>query len=84
MAKKPSRNELAAIGLLALHNDWSNEQIAKELGIHRGTLYRMPNYLEIAARIKEAGLREIPRGTRVVDKADRKRPAGIEAWIEEP
>jgi hypothetical protein len=81
--KRPSRKEYAAIGVLVLNPDWTNEQIAKEVGIHRGSLARMVEFVNLRARVKASGLQTIPRGTKIVNQHDPSQPAGLEAWSED-
>jgi len=82
-SKRISRNEYLAIGVLMQHKDWTNEKIAAEIGVHRGTIYRMKEFMKLRAKIREIGLAGMPHGTRVVDRDDPKTPSGMEAWHEE-
>jgi hypothetical protein len=83
-AKRTSEKEYQAIGVLTQHPDWTNEQIAAEIGVHRGSIYRMKEFLSMRARIRKSGLQDIPRGTRIVNRDDRSAPGDVEAWENEP
>jgi hypothetical protein len=83
-SKSLSAKEYQAIGVLTQHPDWTNEQIAEEIGVHRGSLYRMKEFLKLRARIRAIGRQELPHGTKVVNQDDPRASNGLEAWDNEP
>jgi hypothetical protein len=87
MSKKvnhPPKAECLAIGMLMQHPEWNKTRIADAIGVHRGSLYRMPEFLRICAMIEELGIRDMPKGTKIVSRDDPKAPSGLEAWYDEP
>jgi hypothetical protein len=79
MSTLPSDKELQAIKLLLKHPDWTDEQIAKKVGVHRRTLYRWPRYMKARLQNDEERRSSVPRGRRVVDQDDPTNPSDIEA-----
>jgi hypothetical protein len=69
----PFKKELA-VGMRLLHPDWTEQRIAKAVGVSRQTLYRWPAY--DAARKAVIRLRSLPTGSK-------DRDGNMEAWYDE-
>jgi AraC-like DNA-binding protein len=85
--KSPARGHAAAleleqraIGALVMHSDWSIEQIADDLGVHRTTLYRLKKFRVAAA---QAGKLK-PRGAKnhSVRRGHKTQDGQIEAYAD--
>jgi hypothetical protein len=63
---RKAEKEAVAVGLLTLHPDWSNAQIAAVVGCHKNSLSRWERFKAFKATLKEAR-RERPRGYRTRD-----------------
>ena len=64
--------EKRAIGALVMHSDWSIEQIADDLGVHRSTLYRLKQFratAEQVGKLKPRGAKDhsVRRGHKTQD-----------------
>lgn len=64
--------EHRAIALLLEHRDWSDTQIAKEVGCSRTTLYDWPKFKKVRAVLR-SGKADVPRGRKDAN-------GNIEAW----
>jgi hypothetical protein len=67
------KKESLALAILMNHPEWTDIQIAKEVGVSRTTLYRWPKYQKSRAALR-AGRQDMPRG--------RKDDGRLEAWDE--
>ncbi len=69
----PKKRDLGAeaITLLVKHQDWSVTKIARELGCHRQTFYKIKRFVQLI-ETRKGNKRSLPRGT----KADGR----VEAW----
>jgi len=56
-AEQKSSGEALALAVLVTHPDWSNVQVAKAIGRHRGTLYRYRMYTDAKKLLAEQGKR---------------------------
>jgi hypothetical protein len=65
-----------ALATLQQHPDWTDEQIAKEVGVNRTTLYDWPDFKK-AKEILKQGKNDIPKGSKNGETGD------IEAWEKE-
>jgi hypothetical protein len=63
--------EALAIGLVFLHSKdkaWTDERIAKALGISRGHLYRLPGFKQARATLREIAKNDLPPGESYIDR----------------
>jgi hypothetical protein len=78
--------EILAIAVLVKHPEWTVQQVAEHVGVHRGTLYRGRRLKAFRDRIRAAGkqdfLADLPRGSREVDPDNKRAGARVEAWCE--
>jgi len=78
--------EAVALGVLARNPDWTVQQIADEVGVHRGTLYRSELFTQAREKLKllgkQAFLADAPRGKKSLDKTDHESQQVFEAWDE--
>jgi hypothetical protein len=79
----PADWEALAVGMLVKNPEWSVQQVADCVGVHRGTLYRSRLFKAFRDRIRAAGkqelLADLPRGTKEVDHDDKRAGARLEA-----
>ena len=57
-----SKEEIA-IAVVLTHRDWTEEQIAKEAGVNRGSLYRFKKYRRLREELKKIAERDAKKST---------------------